>query len=70
MLRFYWLKKLANCYGQSFARIRDSPEKKESGRQILAKSNQFNIIRIGKKVANPYESGEHRFSGESLVFND
>ena len=36
----------------------------------LAKPNQFNIIRIGKKLAYPYGSGEHRFSGESLVFND
>ena len=48
MLRFDWVKKLAKCYGQSFARIRDSPEKRN-----LAKPYQFNVIRIGKKLANP-----------------
>ena len=34
ILRFDWLKKLANCYGQSFARIRASPEKKKSGEAL------------------------------------
>ena len=28
MLRCDWLKRLAKCHGQSFARFRDSPEKK------------------------------------------
>ena len=48
MLRFDWVKQLAKYYGQS-------PElgirlKKRN----LARPYQFNVIRIGKKLANPY----------------
>ena len=48
MLRFDWVKKLANCYGQSFARLGIRQKKKRN----LAKPYQFNIIEIGKKLAN------------------
>ena len=55
MLQFYWLEKLANCYGRPFARLGIGQKKRN-----LANPYQFNVIRIGKSwripkdLANPY----------------
>ena len=64
MLRFDWLKKLANCYGQPFARLGIRQKNRN-----LANPYQFNVIRIGKSWRIPKDLANSSFLANPYLAN-